>query len=113
MLLLEVLDDVGQVIAGGTEPLLGTRFGHAAGAIRCQVRQIPPGNETPQSRHTRMLGELAECVHGKQFTGSEPFSGARVLLIWHLTRNDLAGSRPLTPKVEKVKRVAGGASPPI
>ena len=66
VLLLEVLDDVGQVVAALVQALLRPGFRLGAGLVDGQIGHIPVGDELPQRGHAGMLGQLPQRVDRDQ-----------------------------------------------
>jgi len=110
ILFLEVLDDVGQVIAGGREAFLRTGLGHRASLIGGEIGEVPSGDEPAQRTHARMPGELAQGADSQHLWSGQPFLDALIALIGHLAADYASGA---ALKIEEPERLAPLAAPPL
>src|SRR4028119_1883371 len=110
MLLLQVLDDIGQVVTSGRQTFLRTGFGDSPGAVGTQIGKVPPGDETPQSGDSRMLCELPQRIDRDRFGRAQALNDTFTLLIRHLTGHDTP--RPFS-KIEKPERSSERLSIPV
>src|SRR5438067_2274584 len=110
MLLGQVLDHIGDVVTGSGEPLLRSGFGLPAGLVDREVRHIPTGDEVPQRRYARVIGELPERVDGDQVWRVQWNLNSGVSLIRPLSTD----GAPLTLSIiEEAERLAVLAPPPL
>ena len=66
MLLSQILDDVGEIVAGSSQTFMRSRFRLAAGALRGKIGHVPTHDEVAQRRHARVFLKLPQRIDCKQ-----------------------------------------------
>ena len=66
MSLAQILDDIGEIVAGSGQPFRRPRIRLAAGTFCGKTGHVPTHDEIAQCRHARVFLKLSQRIDGEQ-----------------------------------------------